>query len=548
MKYLYKIFWLAGILLVVNACYKDKGNYDYVPLNEAYVDTTGIDLSYTISQFDTLSIVPDIKFALNEIDESKLEFKWVIYPDVWSKNESKAEVLSTDRNLKVPIKQGPSNDAYAVVLYITNKDDQTVSQVKYTITILPSVVSGMMIMHTDGSGESDLDYIATKNAVPTLDTLKWFHNIYSSVNGSKIKGTPAFVSAARVNNTVINYVYVGTDKEFLQIDATDFSLLHRDEELFKNPTDKILPQYVGRSQQCNYVTILINNGQLHSINNQASQYWDYRFSDALTTGSSISGEIDLAPFVYFGDGCAASLGHSAIMYDKIGQRFVRIPFSFWEETEIISMPEQNSEKFDVNNIGKELLYMGKGNNANCFAVFTDGTSRELYRMNFNLSAVLYDDDGNEYENEAIHDYAINKYELSSLPEIYDAKFYDCGPLGNFFLYASERNIYSYGYASSNKVAVKINDPFPNSEIITSMKIYNTSWYYPLDDVDGKLLYVATWNGTEGKLYEFKINRASGYLNNKEEINGGVNLNAPSRVFTGFGKIVDMCVKLQGIDQ
>ena len=549
MKHLYKIFLIVGIVLLVHACYEDKGNYDYIDLNEVYVDTTGATLSFTISQYDTLSITPDIKFTLSEGDTSNLKFKWVIYKDVWSKAGSEIEILSTSRNLKVQIHQAPNSDAYAVVLYITNTTDQTVSQVKYTVNILPSIVSGMVILHTYSNGESDLDYIASTNAVPTLDTLKWLHNIYSSVNETKISGTPNFVSAARVNNTVINYIYVGTDQEFLLIDATDFSLLHNNEEMFKSEPETILPQFVNHGQQCNHVTVLINNGQIHNINNQASQYWDYQFSEALKPGNSLSGDIDLAPFVYFADDCAAFVGHSAIMYDKIGKRFVRLPFSYWEEEEIIAMPEQTTTtKFDINNIGKDILYLGKGFNGHAFAVFTDGTSRELYRANFNTHAVLYDDDGSEYENEAIHSLAVNKYDLSEQDEIYDAKFYDCGPLGNFFLYASEKNIYSYSYASSTKVATKINDPFADDEVITAMKIYNTDWFYPLNGVNGTLLYVATWNGTEGQLYEFKINRASGYLNNKEETDGIVNLKAPAHVFTGFGKINDMCVKLEGTNE
>ena len=548
MKHLYKIFWIAIIAILVSACYEDKGSYDYAALNEVYVDAEA-NSSFTISQFDTLSIRPDIKFTLDEIDESNLEFKWVIYKDVWSKNESSIIELSQEKNLKVRIQEEPASEAYAVVLYITNKSNKTVSQIKYTVNILPSVVSGWMVLHTNEKGESDLDYIATTNAVPTLDSTKWLHNIYSSVNNRKIVGEPAFVSAARVNRTVIDYIYVGTNQEFLLIDATDFSLLDENGGLFKSAPEVITPQFVSRSQFCNNITLLINDGKAYNINNQASQYWDYQFSRALEPGSSLSGDVELAPFAYFADDCAASVGHSAIMYDNLGKRFVRIPYSFWEEEPLASLPVQTStNKFDVNNIGKDILYLGKGFNGHAFAVFTDGTSRELYRANFNIHAVTYDDQANEIENEAVHSLAVNKYDLSGLPEIYDAQFYDCGPLGNFFLYASDKNIYSYSYASSNKVATKINDPFPDDEVITSMKIYNSSWFYPLDDVNGTLLYVATWNGTEGKLYEFKINRASGYLNNKQETGTGtVNLKAPTNVFAGFGKITSMCIKLEGND-
>ncbi len=543
-----KIFVVLVSLWSLHACYKDEGTYSYSDLNEAYVDTVGLDMTYSIDQFDTLSITPNIKFTLGNVDESQLEYRWVIYEDAWSKNDSEAEVLSTDRNLRVRITQEPDEQDYAVMLYITNKENNTVSQVKYNVTILASVVSGWVVLHTNDNGESDLDYIATTNAVPTLDTVKWLHNVYSGMNGNKIIGTPRFVSSARVNSSVIDYIYVGTDQEYLQLNGTDFALKNQDLALFKNAPDVISAEHTSHGPMCNYVSVLINNGQVHNINNQASQLWDVEFSKALSPGTGIEGDYYMSPYVYYPDNCAATaVGQSGVFYDTLNQRFVRLGFSFWEDAPLLPFPSQTSGKFDVNNIGKELIYLGKGYNGHAFAVFTDGTSRELYRADFNRASVIYDEDANSSENPAVHSLAVNSYDLSSLPEIYDAKFYDCGPMGNFFLYASEKNIYTYSYASSRKVATQINDAFPDNEVITAMKIYNTSWFYPLTDVNATLLYVATYNGTEGKLYEFKINRASGRLNNRDEIDGIVNTKAPSNVFTGFGRIVDMCVKVEGLD-
>ncbi len=543
-----KILVVILTLWSFHACYKDEGNYDYSEISEAYVDTVGLDMTYSIDQFDTLTITPDIQFTIGDIDEADLEYRWVIYEDAWSKDDSEAEELSTERNLKVRITQEPDEEEYAVMLYITNTKNNTVSQVKYNVTILASVVSGWVVLHTNDNGESDLDYIATTNAVPTLDTLKWLHNVYSGMNGQKILGEPRFVSGARVNSTVIDYVYVGTDQEFLQVSGTNFELLNQDLELFKEAPEVLSAEYVSRGPSCNYTSILINNGQVHNINNQASQYWDVEFSRALSPSSSIEGDYYMEPFIYYPDGCSATtIGGSGVFYDQLNQRFVRLGFSFWEDAPLLPFPDQTSTKFDVNDIGKDLIYLGKGYNGHAFAVFTDGSSRELYRADLNKATVTYDSDGNSVTNEATHNLAINTYDLSELPEIYEAKFYDCGPLGNFFLYASEKNIYTYSYASSTKVATQINDAFPDDEVITAMKIYNTDWYYPLDDVNATLLYVATYNGTEGKLYEFKINRASGRLNNKEEIDGLVNTKAAANVFTGFGRIVDMCVKIEGLD-
>ena len=78
-----------------------------------------------------------------------------------------------------------------------------------------------------------------------------------------------------------------------------------------------------------------------------------------------------------------------------------------------------------------------------------------------------------------------------------------------------------------------------------MMIYNPSTYImsSLADVAGTLLYVATWNGTEGKVYEFAITRNTCEMNNTTA--GGSNRKAPLNVFGGMGKVVSMCMKLEG---
>ena len=78
-----------------------------------------------------------------------------------------------------------------------------------------------------------------------------------------------------------------------------------------------------------------------------------------------------------------------------------------------------------------------------------------------------------------------------------------------------------------------------------MKIYNVEYGTAnINDVSGTLLYVATWNGKEGKIYEFALNRTTGRLNNRTEAANG-DLKQPYNVFGGFAKVVDMCVKCQG---
>lgn len=83
----------------------------------------------------------------------------------------------------------------------------------------------------------------------------------------------------------------------------------------------------------------------------------------------------------------------------------------------------------------------------------------------------------------------------------------------------------------------INEPFGENEVITAMQVYKPyATTNDLANADGTLLYVATWDGQEGRLYEFSLNETNGYLREKK----------PLEVFGGMGRIVDFCFKVQGV--
>lgn len=536
-KYVFAAF--AGSLLFTG-CFDDKGNYDYKILNEVYVDTVNVKMSYSLDQYDWLDIIPNVKFTQGVSDENRLSYKWVIYTDKWSKDESTAELLSTERNLHVQIRQPANIDDYAVVLYITDTKTNTVSQVKYTLTIQPSVVSGILAIHTT-NGETDLDYIATPKAVPTLDNTKWMKNIYSTVNGRKLSGNPISVSAVRQNNSVINHVYMATDQEFVQLSGKDFTQVCDVSELFHTPPAVLKPHRLLREGQISHVTMMVNDDKVHNINNQASQKWSNIFSDALAPVSSL-GEVSIAPFIYMPD--SYMTGNMAVFYDKKGKRFVRREFNYWEEAPLKPFVDQTSTIFDVNNIGKDLIWFGIGYNGHGFALMTDYT---LYRANFNMDSEIQQGDGTYIPNENISNLAVRIYDLSNMSDIQNAKYFDCGRYATLFMYATDRDIYVCSIKSSTVTVSKINQDFPADEEITGIMIYNPNTYVmsALEPSRGNLLYVSTWNGTEGKIYEFAITRNTCEMNNQTLVDGVVNKKAPLNVFDGLGKVIDMCIKLQG---
>lgn len=539
MKKIMKIAWLFVSACLVTACYDDKGNYDYVALNEISVDTTGVSTTYTLEQYDSLHIVPVLRFTQGTIPDDKLAYKWVMYTDKFSNTASDMEVLSTEKELHIQVTQQSKTENYAIMYYVTNLENNTVWQQKYTLIVQPSVVSGIVALHTL-NGESDIDYIATTNAVPGVVENKWLKNILFSTVGRKLSGNPVSVSAVRQSGQTgssVNAVYVATDEEFVKLSGKDFSWVCDVNELFYQRPDVLKPYRVLRDGQIAHTTVLINDDDVHNINNQSSQYWNNTFSDALRAESSL-GEVSVAPFIYMPDSYWTP--NLAVFYDTKGKRFVRLPSSFNETAKLAPFVTQISTAFDVNNIGKDLIWFGIGYNAHGFALMTDYT---LYRANFNTDEFILNPDGSSEINEDINDLAVRIYDLSGEPEIQNAKFFDCGEFATLFMYATERDIYVTSIRSTTLRTVKINNDFPADEKITALMIYNqnVNQMSELASVTGNYLYVATWNGTEGKIYEFAIARNTCEMNNTQ----GEDKKAPLNVFTGMGKVVDMSIKVQG---
>ena len=76
MKKAFLFIFSAIALLNLVSCYEDEGNYDYVDLQRFIVDTTGVNMSITVTQFDQLSVPSRLVYDGNKGD---LDYYWVAY-------------------------------------------------------------------------------------------------------------------------------------------------------------------------------------------------------------------------------------------------------------------------------------------------------------------------------------------------------------------------------------------------------------------------------------------------------------------------------------
>ncbi len=515
----YKFLAIWTIALALGSCYDDKGNYTYSEINEIIIDTVGKQTEFEVYQFDILDIPVDIRFALEEVSDEDMEYRWTIYSNAATGNVA-AEVIGTERNLHSVIRQPSSADSYSLVLQAKNKLTGIATQMSYTLHVTSQILSGLVVLHTDGA-QSDIDYIATPRAVPTVTTSRHIRNAYFTANNQKLPGTPAFVGAVRVNNqAAINSVYIGMQEELYKVSGKTFELEYLSEAMFPvKPAVYNFQHFLALSRTAN-TQFIINDGQVHNIAGQSP--FEITFSSALETNEALNA-VDLAPFIYIPAVFSSTTKFEAVFYDRLGQRFVMRPQNNMPTAKLMPFIAQASSVFDVNDIGMDIWWFERGYQDYGYAVFEDHAGgRWLYVADFNkaMDATM----------------AVKKCDMRACPEIADARFYSTGSRGPVFVYATEKNIYTFDYDGSNQ-AVLINEPFGQNEVITAMQIHKPyATTNDLGNADGTLLYVATWDGQEGRLYEFSLNETNGYLRDKK----------PLEVFDGMGRIVDFCFKVQGV--
>ncbi|UYQ95483.1 hypothetical protein MKQ68_10265 [Chitinophaga horti] len=257
--------------------------------------------------------------------------------------------------------------------------------------------------------------------------------------------------------------------------------------------------------------MLINNGRLHPAqwNNPADAFYSGDFH----------GDYYLAPYFAYSDYSPMGI----VVYDQKNRRFMYTSAQYWN----LSFSQFSmTGAFSPGNVGKDLLFMDRGWNGNTHAFFKDvtGNGRWLYLLNVSAPESAQT--------------AVAAYNMSALTDIANAKYYAVGTLGSVALYATDRTIYRYDYAGSGQATATFSG-FGAGETITGMKIFKSSMNANQTTLDfnatnNTVVFVSTWDGTQGRVYELKMNITSGNIDP-----------TPVKVYDGFGRVMDMTFKFRG---
>ncbi len=495
------ILYAVLALCLLHACKKDLGNYDYTDSPIPTIDTSGIGGTYRMLRLANIKIDPPVKLPAGHT----ATYKWLLYARQTSVNVvPTTKEISTTASLDYLIAEPVGN--YVLEFIVTDQQTGITSNVQFSLAVTANMEFGMMVLYQGAAG-GDLDFIRTPALASEIQSVSHRKNLYSLTTGRPLDGQARFIWSARQAFSVVNWITIASSNYIGRFHGNDFTFIREQGDMFRRAGTTFNPQaYVYTSS---FVQALVNNYKL-SITNSSTSETDAKFS------GPADGDYELAPFL----SPKISSLFVAVGYDQKNGRFVRY---FTANNTVGNFTAAVAgQPFDLNRIGKDMLYMTSGASDYTYAFFKDktGNGRWLYAMNF----TTFSDNGQ---------LAMGAYDMTGLPEIESAVHYQVSGFGGYAYYSTKNTIYNYAYRSSNTARVAFR--MPAGEEITCMRYYRPLPNSDVSDRVERVLYVATWNGSKGKVYELSINETSG------EING-----APLNVFEIDGKVADMSARARGL--
>jgi hypothetical protein len=477
-KYIYGLLFFATAI-VLGSCYKDKGNYDYTDINNVVLKTARD--TFNVLLPDSLKVNLSIEQSM--ADAADLSFEWVLYP---TGTPLTRRTLDTTQNLKAKITELPGT--YYLVVYAKDRKTGVEYQKQQYVSVLSAYSQGWLVVE-ENNGACDISMISP------VDTV--FRNIYSGANkGAKLPAGTSRIPEIRIYSTD-QRVFILSPSDMIQVNYSDFVKLKDFTEFFWEAPAVVKPQeYFANS----YDEMMLNNGKIYSRSLNAPS------SSAIKLNLPPEGNYYMAPYEIYASG---SSGY--IVYDTIGQKFQLLNTASGNLTSFGA--QSGSLAFNMNNIGKKLLYTELNTTSLCNAFFKNNNNDSLFVFVYNPATP--------------GSLAQTRYDGLNAPGLIDARLFVSSRLLTHLYYVYGNSIYKLDIPARTAAPIYT---FPAGTEIRAMKMYR-NLKTSTDPNNNRLIAVATHENGQGKVYYFPIAATGNFTNNTY-----------SKVFTGFNKINEITFK------
>lgn len=500
-------------LLFATSCLKDEGNYDYVELEDFYVDTVGVRHNFTVKQFESFELTPKLIY---EGDKSSLEYKWELYKseDIsigassygtgfahnYTRDDYPDYTLANTEDLSVVISAVPGS--YYLVFTATEPKTGVKAMMDYQLQVEGAIGTGLVVLYQGISG-IDIDVVSSPVFNGSLTEATFARHAYSTANESRpFAGEPRELVAAIYPANSYYYIYLTSTEDAVRLSSIDMSVAEEFEEMF-----------AGKAPEKKDLSHIIVNGTAHFFVNDGVAY-KCNYSSALMTPLAMRNgmyEAVATNFTYAGN---------SVWYDALNRRFLHSMMWSAEIAPIVNA----SGAFDFGNVGKDLLYWSKG--------YYQGNDYANYCFFKNPS-----EDGQRYLYVFLADQASGNsftakcaMDISACPDIVEAHSFATGERGPIVFYSTDSKVYRMNYNIDEGTSSAENVWSPAAgEYITRIELFKNAGINLENSALDKYLLVATYNEStaKGKIYVIQSDISSGILNPE-----------PAAIYEFDGRIAD----------
>ncbi|MBP3420307.1 MAG: hypothetical protein J6K74_06950 [Marinifilaceae bacterium] len=531
MRKITKIAILALGFMGVYSCFEDKGNYEYIELDEVTIDAEldGIQGTYALTKFDSLTIEPNVYFngELVNGNESKfpLRYEWSIYNSMTGGNTPTEVTVLGDAikfNNAIPVGEGQ----WTLRLVVQNTETLVKAYSLFSLQVSESLSDGILVYYEskDEPGTSDVGLIINAMVKKNYaSTEKCFVDLYKNANGTHIAGEPIHImhSASRsIFGADGGYkeVMMTTTKDFVGVGYASFERQLGVENLFwlvpESTENAYFTGHPGRGE-----SVIIGNKPYHA---------DYRIIGEEGTFFGVPYEGDYGTLAMWIP-IMVHTNFDVITYDADNQRFLCAPYGsiklggFTPDMTQVTNPAEFTMPFDVNNVGMDMWYSDYGFHNYEYSIMHDNNTDSTWLFISNFATT----------NVSSPYIAVDKIDINSSPKVDEMTSMSCGGNGEILFYSAGNKVFLLKYITGRPATELFS--FPSNEKVTCVRTHK--FYYGSLESSAmmdphKILHVATYDETtgDGKVYMFPIDPTSGAIT------------GDYLEYSGFGKVKDMAWK------
>lgn len=495
MKQIPAYFALLIIACCIASCFKDKGNYNFRPINEVTIKGVDTTNGYVAYFGQSLAISPNIEGSLDKGDAT--------YSYEWSYETSSKQVvvLADTKALNTKVNLLPGN--YTIFYRVTDLASGVQYRVSAPLLISSEVYEGYLVLN-DVGGKSRLDMLSYKKE--NADFTQYTDVLARMGSTLPEQGKPLMVfsmHAVSTSNTdpKLFRIYLSTASGTNTIDSETFGYSEtnniRYEMLGDVPQQFKVENFVGSYQANTLPTMYIygDNGVFIRRNN----YMVFPYVK-LNTYAGNTTAFKISPYI-------AANSSFVLMYNTDKRIFTR--------TQSVS----STTAFDLpSNLnyptGKDLVYMEMSYTGVVHAILKDPVNPQYSIIRFNMGT------------------APNYHEVVTATDFDQASHFAISPDRGYLFYSVRGKVYEYDLSlKTTKLMLDkgTNDisylAFPNF-FFRSLNTKYAEWSQWLTVG----AYPATGSGsTDGTLEQFYV----------PPVNGALELR---KSWTGFGKIVSIAYR------